>query len=126
MEKNEIAAKLKQARLNSKMTQKQVADILGMTYQAISNYERGRTKVESDILVKLCQIYDVSIHHILSDAPDGTKTETDNDFCIPDLRLQNIIRNYNCLTEDGKKILAAQAEFLLSKYHTGDSELKTG
>ena len=124
MEKNEIAAKLKQARINSKMTQKQVADILGMTYQAISNYERCRTKVESDILVRLCQIYDVPIHNILSDAPDGR--ETVNDVCKSDLRLQEIIHSYNCLTEDGKKILADQAEFLLSKYHKGDSELKTG
>lgn len=125
MGKNEIAAKLKQARVNSKMTQKQVADILGMTYQAISNYERGRTKVESDILIKLCQIYDVSIHNILSDTPDGRKTEADNDVCISDLRLQNIIRSYNSLSEDGKKILAAQAEFLLSKYQKEDSELRT-
>lgn len=73
MGKEEIASKLKKARVNSKMTQKEVADILGMTYQAISNYERGKTKVESDILVKLCKIYNVSVPDILS---DNTKINT--------------------------------------------------
>ena len=60
MGKEEIASKLRQARIKSNMTQREVADILGMTYQAISNYERGKTKVESDILVKLCKIYNIS------------------------------------------------------------------
>lgn len=39
MGKEEIASKLKNARVNSGKTQKEVADLLGMTYQAISNYE---------------------------------------------------------------------------------------
>ena len=67
MGKEEIASKLRQARIKSNMTQREVADILGMTYQAISNYERGKTKVESDILVKLCKIYNISVPDVLSD-----------------------------------------------------------
>ena len=49
MGKEEIASKLKQARIKANMTQREVADILGMTYQAINNYEKSKTKVESDI-----------------------------------------------------------------------------
>ena len=63
--KNNVATKLRKARLQANMTQKEVADLIGMTYQAISNYERGKTKVESDILVKLCEIYGISVSEIL-------------------------------------------------------------
>lgn len=71
MSKEDIATKLRQARLQANMTQKQVADRIGMTYQAISNYERGKTKVESDILVKLCEIYGVSVPEVLIPKCDG-------------------------------------------------------
>jgi len=57
MNKNDIAKRLLQARKTANMTQKEIAQKFGLTYQAISNYERGTTKVESAILVKLCEIY---------------------------------------------------------------------
>lgn len=65
MGKNEIAAKIKNARLAAGMTQAEAARRLGCTYQAISNYERGTSRVEVDILVKLCDIYGISINDVL-------------------------------------------------------------
>lgn len=118
MGKEEIALKLKQARIKSNMTQKQVADILGMTYQAISNYERGKTKVESDILIKLCKIYNISIHDVLLDTPIIKKTEILSNSLKSDSRLNKIIDCYNKMDEIGRDGLADQAEYLLSKHQT--------
>lgn len=111
----DISERLKQARILAHKTQKEAADILGMTYQAISNYERGKTKVESDILIKLCQIYGISVSEVLSDQPINTQ----NPLASPtesDKRLQRIIHYYNGMNETGKENLAEQAEYLLGKH----------
>lgn len=63
----EIASKIRNARIVARLTQAQVAEKIGVTYQAISNYERGKNAIESDILVKLCEIYGIEPMSILSD-----------------------------------------------------------
>ncbi len=119
MGKEEIAYKLRQARIKSKKTQKEVADLLGMTYQAISNYERGKTKVESDILIKLCDIYKISVRDVLSNR-ETNETQQDNtentNYLNTDYQLQKIVDCYNHMDEIGRSSLMEQAEFLLSKH----------
>ena len=111
----DISERLKQARILAHKTQKEVADILGMTYQAISNYERGKTKVESDILIKLCQIYGISFSEVLSEQPINNQklfaSPTE-----PDKRLQKIIHCYNEMDDMGRESLADQADYLLGKH----------
>ena len=74
---DEIAIRLKKARKNAKMTQADVAAHLGITYQAISNYERGITRVDTDTLVKLCAVYNISVSDIL-----GADSYTESDDSI--------------------------------------------
>ena len=70
-----IAIRIKNARINAGFTQKEVADRLGMTYQAISNYERGKNRIEVSILSKLCELYGVTVPEILH---EDTKSEVAN------------------------------------------------
>ena len=60
MSKNEIGKRLKNARLNRHFTQAEVAKRLGCTYQAISNYERGTSRIDSNTLFRLCEIYGIT------------------------------------------------------------------
>lgn len=57
LRKQEIAQKVKNLRVASGLTQSQVAERLGITYQAISNYERGKNSIETDLLFAMCDIY---------------------------------------------------------------------
>lgn len=54
-----VGETLKKARKNAGLTQAQVADLLGLTYQAISNYERGINSIDNDTLMKLCLMYNI-------------------------------------------------------------------
>lgn len=65
MSVSEIGRRLKNARLNCHMTQAEVAKKLGVTYQAISNYERGTTQVSTDTLSRLCLIYQIPVSRLL-------------------------------------------------------------
>ena len=65
MSATEIGRRLKKARLNAGLTQNDVAIRLGITYQAISNYERGTNRVDTDTLTKLCNIYNIRIIDLL-------------------------------------------------------------
>ena len=56
-----VAENLRQLRLNSGMTQKQVAEKIGVTRQAVSNYESGRTRPDIDMLLRLSEVYGTDI-----------------------------------------------------------------
>ncbi|WP_187116764.1 helix-turn-helix domain-containing protein [Anaerotruncus rubiinfantis] len=80
MGKEEIAKRIKNARVAAGFTQSDAAKRLGISYQAVSNYERGINRIDSDTLNKLCNIYSVSINSILSpesEVPPSASTEND-------------------------------------------------
>ncbi|BDF69145.1 hypothetical protein CE91St41_01260 [Oscillospiraceae bacterium] len=61
-----LADKIKRARISAGMTQSEVAQLLEITPQAISNYERGTNRVDVETLTKLCDIYHTSVSDILA------------------------------------------------------------
>lgn len=71
LRKQEIAKKMKELRIESGLTQLQVAERLGITYQAISNYERGKNSIETDLLVSMCNIYNVDPVSVLNPDTKG-------------------------------------------------------
>jgi len=64
---------LRQLRMNSHMTQEQVAEKLGVTRQALSSYESGRTRPDVDTLLRLAEIYHTDMDTILYDQLPGLK-----------------------------------------------------
>ena len=62
---SEIGRRLKKARLDAGLKQADVAKILGITYQAISNYERGINRVDTDTLQRLCNVYGINVSDLL-------------------------------------------------------------
>ena len=60
-----IAKNLKQLRLSKNYTQEEVAGKIGLTRQAISSYESGRTQPSVDLLMQFANIYEVELEEIL-------------------------------------------------------------
>lgn len=57
--------KLKSLRLEKKLTQKQVAEQIGLAISAVSSYESGTRYPSYDVLVKLAYIFHVSTDYLL-------------------------------------------------------------
>ena len=62
--KSTIASNIKQARIAANMTQAEAAEKLGITPQAISNFERGINGIENSLLLRMCEIYKTNMSSI--------------------------------------------------------------
>ena len=60
-----IHQNLRRLRAQSGMTQEQVAEQLGLTRQALSSYESGRTRPDIDTLLRLCQVYHTDLEGLV-------------------------------------------------------------
>lgn len=68
-----INQNLRMLRSESGMTQEQVAEKLGVTRQALSSYESGRTRPDIDTLMRLAEIYGCDLHTLLYGPGDSQK-----------------------------------------------------
>lgn len=57
--------KLKSLRLEKKLTQKQVADRIGLAISAVSSYESGSRYPSYEVLVQLARIFHVTTDYLL-------------------------------------------------------------
>lgn len=60
-----ISERLKQERITKGLTQTQVAQALGVTYNAICQYESGAREPSIDNLKKLCDFFDVTADYLI-------------------------------------------------------------
>lgn len=63
-----FALMLKQLREQSRLSQKDIADYLGITRQAVASYELAKREPDYEILKKLADYFGVSIDYILGRA----------------------------------------------------------
>ena len=60
-----IAAIIKEARINKDMTQMNLADAMGVSYQAVSNWERGNSMPDIAKLEDLCRVLGLTVEQLL-------------------------------------------------------------
>ena len=62
---HDIGSKIKAARLEEKLTQEQVAEILGVSRQTISNWENEKSYPDIISVIKMSDCYEVSLDYLL-------------------------------------------------------------
>lgn len=60
-----VARKIREARIARNMTQMNLADAMEVSYQAVSNWERGSSSPDIGKLEQLCQILEISVDELL-------------------------------------------------------------
>ena len=68
---NHVSNMLKNARVKKNLTQSALAEELGVTYQAVSNWERGNSLPDISNLPAICQILDVNLYELLGASQDS-------------------------------------------------------
>lgn len=73
--KRTIASNIRRARLDANMTQAEAADKLGITAQAVSNFERGINGIENSLLLRMCEIYHTNMSSIMGEEEENSPSE---------------------------------------------------
>ena len=63
-----LIERLKKSRIESNLKQSDVAKLLGVKSNTISNWENGKSNPDIDSLVELCKIYNISCSALLEEA----------------------------------------------------------
>jgi len=65
----DIGSKIKQSRMEAKITQEQAAEILGVSRQTISNWENEKSYPDIVSVLKMSDLYHVSLDYLLKGEP---------------------------------------------------------
>ena len=63
----DIGTKIKNARISANLTQEQVAEALDVSRQTISNWENEKTYPDIVSVVKMSNLYNISLDHLLKE-----------------------------------------------------------
>ena len=86
----QVGKKIASLRKKANLTQLELADKLGITYQAVSNWERGDTMPDISKLTDLADILEVSVDMILDDEKKAATISLINNEQTIDLSLEEI------------------------------------
>lgn len=70
----EIGVKIKNARNEAGLTQEAVAEALGVSRQTISNWENEKSYPDIVSVIKMSDLYSVSLDHLLKEEPETKQT----------------------------------------------------
>ena len=70
-----LGSNIRQAREEREMTQEQVADKMGVTFQAVSSWERDEYRPDTNKLIRLAGLFDVSVSSLVEDRTGLFKTK---------------------------------------------------
>ncbi len=105
----------------SGMTQKQLAEILGISPSAVTNWVKGKNSPDIEYIAMMCDIFKVSISDLLH---LGQKKAPTEELSESDFEKQRLLHNYDKLNAKGKKALIEYSDDLASmpKYTEISSE----
>nr|WP_314044765.1 helix-turn-helix domain-containing protein [uncultured Leptotrichia sp.] len=73
-----INEKLKDLRLKNNMTQRELAEKLGISIPTLQKYEYGTLKIKNEVILSLCDIFDISPDDFFYEKRNDVFKETDN------------------------------------------------
>lgn len=100
-----VGHRLKERRRALGLSQKELAQRLGITPAAISNYESGQNAIREDILVKLFAALDMEPNYLYQDVYSGSSFPLSEDE-------KKLVLQYRSLAAAGQQTLQAVADAL--------------
>lgn len=94
---------IKELRTNKGLSQNELGDMVHVTRQAVSSWENGKTLPDSDVLMSLSKLFDVSINDILT---GGDKTD------LEDITLKLVDENNKNISKLKKTFLVSSLTIL--------------
>lgn len=103
-----FADRLKEARVSAALSQKELGDIVGVTGNAISNYEKGTSSPNDKTLLRLFDALGVEPNFLFQDSFAKEKAPAMQELSEEQLIL---IQHFNQASDQGRELILAVAEF---------------
>ncbi len=103
--------RLSELRQDMGLTQKQLADLLCVSIQTISSYERGRTAPDDATKVRLAHIFNVSVDYLLGETNVPNPQQVNSGFIF-----------FFGMQESAQKETMEFVQYLAKKYKLTDSD----
>lgn len=106
-----MANRIKELRIEKRITQLQLSVALGVTQETISAYEHNKHLPSVNSLLKMCEIFDASMDYIMGLSP--IRHTLKNDLSMDDSNRDYLLNCYARLSSKNKLCLISYAEGLL-------------
>lgn len=105
--------KIKELRLEKKLSQKELATIIGCNQTAIGKYERGDLEPNINTLTLLSKYFNVSIDYLIGIEDDFVKPEVQTTLSYKE---QKLLKAFNLLEDDEKDKIIEDCEYFANKH----------
>lgn len=109
-----ISYRLKQLRKSKGLSQKQIANYLGITPTAYCYYEQGKRHPDTNTIVKLSNFYNVSTDYIIGKTTISAELPQNIDISLELDALINKVQTCNLITFDSNELDSASKVYLIN------------
>lgn len=111
--REEISKNLLYYRKKAGLTQKQLADKIGVKNTAVSNWESGNNSIDIDTLCLVCEVFGITLNDIY-----GGYSEKSTVLSADEM---NLIATYREISDQGKQYLLQTLNMVRNEYKKRDS-----
>ena len=106
-----VGLKIRQRRILLGLTQQQLADLIGVTYQQAHKYERGMNRISAGRLYEIARVLGVDVGHFFEglDATDRALLNARQRLCL------EVSRNFASITNERHQEAVSHLCRILSK-----------
>lgn len=110
---SDFGEKLRKTRKEKKLTQRQLADLIGAKHNSVSNWETGINRPDPDTIGLICGVLQISPNDLLiSQVPASPHAEPDFPPLSPDE--SQLIHLYRSVNPDGQSRILDYAQIISS------------
>ena len=109
----EISKNLLYYRKKAGLTQKQLADKIGVKNTAVSNWESGNNSIDIDTLCSVCEVFGITLNDIYGGYSERSTVLSSDEM--------NLIATYREISDQGKQYLLQTLSLVKNEYKKRDS-----
>jgi transcriptional regulator with XRE-family HTH domain len=123
-----VGARIRNLRLRNKLSQTQLGEAIGVTFQQIQKYENGKNRVSASRLAEMAKLFDVPITAFYSEVPaEGAQRvkkakQVDRADRVSDTNAVRLVKAFKALKDKSlKAALLRVAQEMAAHQHPADS-----
>lgn len=113
---------VQKARKMAGMSQKQLAEALGITQQSVFYYESGSRDIKASMLLKMSDVLGVTVSYLLGTTSNPHEAAPATGSPVSDPAFDHLAANYRSMSDEGRTALVATSDALARQFPQEDAQ----